>query len=321
MKRALNLFAQIAFAIAILLAPSRARAFSHLVVPNESLAQIAQRVYGSTQYESVLAGANALDTQGGSAIVPGMHIEIPAPGHHRVALHETWADLALAWLGNASRADVLARANGGLAWVPPNEGEEIVIPCVVTHIAGPTDDGPTLARRYYGDTMRAWELDAYNTRHGIPIHRGDVVLIPLVDLHLTDAGKAEAKHAAEIELGEAAGGTHDTQHRADAELPGLLADVRGGRYVEAVARGNRLLGAGALTRPQLALVHRALLEAYVALDTGNAGPPGNAIGACTAWRAAAAGDPKIDTHLDPKFVSPKIRAACATATLNAAGGE
>jgi hypothetical protein len=90
------------------------------------------------------------------------------------------------------------------------------------------------------------------------------------------------------------------QRHADADLPGLVLDVHAGRYVEAVARGNRLLGTGQLTRPQLAVLHRALLEAYVALDAHGA-----ATGACAAWRA---NDP--NPKLDPTFTSPKIRAAC-----------
>ncbi len=41
------------------------------------------------------------------------------------------------------------------------------------------------------------------------------------------------------------------QRTAEAEMPALLADVRYGRYAEAIADGNRLIGRGGLTRPQL----------------------------------------------------------------------
>jgi hypothetical protein len=93
----------------------------------------------------------------------------------------------------------------------------------------------------------------------------------------------------------------EQQRKADAELPALLADVRYGRYAEAVARGNRLLGGAALTHPQLAVVHRALLEAYVALDARPA-----AAAACAAWRSN-----EPNPALNPVRVSPKILAACA----------
>jgi hypothetical protein len=56
-----------------------------------------------------------------------------------------------------------------------------------------------------------------------------------------------------------------------------------------------------LTRPQLATVHRALLEAYVALDA-----PPLAAAACAAWRK----EDSTAANLDPALISPKIRAAC-----------
>ena len=129
--------------------------------------------------------------------------------------------------------------------------------------------------------------------------RGEIVLVPMPSLKLTPAGRAEARAAAERE-GATGGLALDQQRRADADLPQLLADVRYGRYAEALARGNRILGGGVLTRPQLALIHRALLEAYVAIDARAA-----ATAACAAWRTNDPG-----ATLDPVRVSPKIIAAC-----------
>ena len=95
----------LAFAACVLAGGSEdARAFPHVVQPGETLAQIAQRTYGEAKLETVLVGANALDVQGGSAIVSGMRIEIPAPGHHKVTEGETWAELSLSWLGDTKRA-------------------------------------------------------------------------------------------------------------------------------------------------------------------------------------------------------------------------
>ncbi|WP_394823981.1 hypothetical protein [Pendulispora albinea] len=281
-----------------------AGAFPHVVRPGETLAAIATRVYGNPKLESVLAGANFLDVQGGSAPVPGMRLEIPAPGYHRVNAAETWITLALEWLGDGKRADVLARLNHGVAWIPPVEGQEIQIPYVLTVIAADGDRMDQLAHRYMNDANRAWELEAYNGRKAsatgaLPLKRGDVVLIPLLDLALTEEGKRESHSGLEQGHG-AEGRALDAQRRADAELPVLLADLRAGRYVEVVIRGNRLLGNGELTKVQLASVHRGLLDAYVALDA-----PGAAAGACAAFRQ---NDPAA--KWDPAFVSPKVRSAC-----------
>lgn len=278
-----------------------AHAFAHIVKPGEGLAQIAERVYGDSKLEMVLVGANALDVQGGSLIAPGMHLEIPAPGHHTVTQGETWAELAISWIGTAdiARTELLAHTNKGVPWVPPVEGQEIEIPALITYIAGDGETVNSIAQRFWGNAFRGWELNTYNRRDGVSVRRGEVVLVPMPGLRLTEAGKAEARAAAERD-GASGGMAFEQQRRADAELPQLLAELRYGRYVEAVGRGNRLVAAGALTHPQLAIVHRALLEAYVALDARAA-----AGAACAAWKSH-----EPYPALDPVRVSPKIRAAC-----------
>ncbi len=281
--------------------PKDAAAFTHVVKSGETLAQIAERVYGDSKREGVIIGANALDVQGGSVISAGMRIEIPAPSHHTVTQGETWAELALSWLGTSdtARTDLIARSNKGVPWVPPVEGLEIEIPAVVTYIAGDGETVNSIAQRFWGEPYRGWELNSYNRRDGVSVRRGEVVLVPMPGLRLTETGKAEARAAAERD-GSSGGMAFEQQRRADAELPQLWADVRYGRYAEAVGRANALLGAGALTHPQLASAYHALLEAYVALDAQAA-----ASAACAAWRANEPW-PK----LDPVRVSPKIRAAC-----------
>jgi LysM repeat protein len=284
-------------------APADALAFPHIVKRGETLAQIAEHVYGDAKRETVLVGANALDVQGGTVITPGMRLEVPAPGHHTVAQGESWADLAISWLGTSdeARTVLLAHANKGVPWVPPVEGQELEIPAVVTYLAGDGETVNSIAGRVWGDPARGWELNTYNNRdrNGRLVKRGEVVLVPMPGLRLSEAGRAEARAAAERD-GASGGMALELQRRADSDLPQLLGDVRYGRYAEAVARGNRLLGGGALTHPQLAVVHRAMLEAYVAL-----GASASASAACEAWRSN-----EPNAVLDPVRVSPKIRAAC-----------
>jgi hypothetical protein len=294
----------LALALVLVLVPTDAAAFSHVVTHGETLAQIAMRFYGSARFEAAIVGANALDAHGGSAIVSGQLLEVPAPMHHRVKEGETWFTIAKEFLGDTKRADVLARANGAVAWVPPVENQELEVPAVVAVIASEQDTMPALAQRYLGDINKAWELDLYNDRDGKQkLLRGDIVLVPLIELSLTEEGKKAARAAAERTRTEGGGQAYEAQRRAEADIPPLLADVRAGRYVDAVAKGNRLLGSGELTKPQLASIHRALLEAYTALEA-----TGLAAGACTAWKANAG----PDVRLDARSVSPKIRAACGT---------
>ncbi|WP_437677471.1 LysM peptidoglycan-binding domain-containing protein [Sorangium sp. So ce131] len=284
------------------LASSGAAAFPHVVREGETLAQIAERTYGRVQMEQVLVAANALDAGAGVPIMPGLRLEIPALGHHRVTAGETWANLAERLLGAADRSDVLALSNDTMPWIEPTDGQEIIVPYNLRYVVGQHDTLLTIAYRFLGKRDKAWMLDKYNHLKQDPLRRGMVILVPLTDLPLTTQGKAEAASAGALVRSEGAGRAREAQRRVDAELPQLASDVRSGRYIDAVARANRLLGYGDLARVQIATVHRQLLEAYVALDA-----TGLAETACAAWRDA---DPTA--RLDPIELSPKIVRACTS---------
>jgi hypothetical protein len=282
---------------------THAKAFSHVVQKNETLAQIAERTYGRIQYEKILVAANALDAQGGSPIVAGQRLEIPALDHYRIAAGDTWQGLAKQFLGDPERGVVLAQANDTMPWMPPAEGAEIIIPYNLRYIATQADTIVTITQKFTGEKEKAWVHDQYNHLKGQPVRRGDVILIPLTNLPLTEAGKAEAAAADASMRSQSAGAAREIQRKAESEMPLLLGDIRGGRYVDAVTRGGKLLALGELTKPQVALVQRQLTEAYAALDA-----PGLAAAACAGWRE---NDPKA--RLDPVMLSPKIMNACSRA--------
>jgi hypothetical protein len=286
--------------LAALTLATSAEAFPHVVQPGETLASIAEKLYGRIQYERLLVAANELDVQGGLSIVAGMRLEVPSVAYQRVKKEDTWQTIAAERLGSPKRADALAIANGTNPWLPLEDGAEIVVPYNLRLIIVSPDTLPNVAYRYLGDAKKAWALQQYNQRQGIELGRGDVVLIPLVDLPLTDDGKREALAASVATNSEGHGETRAGQRKVQAEIPALIADVRGGRYVDAVHRGTSFLSVADLTTPELAVIHRQLLEAYVALDS-----TGLASAECQAWRKADPG-----ATLDPTWVSPKILKAC-----------
>jgi hypothetical protein len=275
-------------------------AYVHIIKHGQTLADVAEFAYGDPKKESVLVGANALDLRGGSQVGPGMRIHVPAPTFTRAVKGDTWGALAQVWLGNSDRSFILSRANNMVPWVPPEEGREILVPALLSHIAGEGEDIVSIAKKYLGkEPHHAWELNAFNGRDGTDVKPGEIVLVPLSDLMLTPLGKEEAKRSGLTIGAEGGGVSYQAQRRTENELPTLLADIRNGRYVDAITRGNTLLGLGDLSKNELTQIYKALTTAYVALDA-----IGAAAGACKAWIAQGGAD------LDPKWTSPKVRAVC-----------
>lgn len=298
------------YAVGLLLISLWARpvgAFPWVVQPGETLATIAERVYGRVEYERLLVSANSLEIQGGVSIVPGMRLELPAIAYRRVVHGDTWSSLAAALLGSAERSAVLAFANDSKPWRLPIENAEILIPYNLRFVAEGGEAIDDLANRFLGNKKRAWMLYRYNGLESVLLERGQVLLLPLTELPLTPLGQDAARQAREG--WGAAGGERRVQQLAAAnELPALLGDVRSGRYVEAVSRGVALLAGSALTTPQRASVQRQLLEAYSAL-----GAMGRATQACQDWRRNA---PRA--RLDPAELSPKLIRACSAPKAKAA---
>jgi LysM repeat protein len=290
-------------AIALLLAPTKAFALIHVVQSGETLAALAERYYGRIQFERILVAANRLDLAGGTPLVAGMHLLVPTVSYATVAKKETWATLAQKYLGSTNRADVLALANNSNPWLVPEEGTKLLVPYNLAVLLTSDETIVSIAQKYLGDPKRAWTLTHYNNLKDGKLSRGMVVLVPLTDIELTAQGKGISpdleRQALEMSQSE-----RKLQRKISTEIPSLIADVRSGRYVDAIARANRFLSSSVLTVPQQSLVLRQLLEAYVALDATGAGAA-----TCAEWRKL---DPSV--RLDPAFYSPKILKVCGIRT-------
>lgn len=285
-----------------------ARAFPHVVQEGETLAQLAERYYGRIQNERVLVVANGLDRGDGTTIVPGLVLDIPATTHYRVRLGDSWQSLGKELLGAPERGEFLALSNDQKPWIQPEPGRILRIPYNLALVSTGQDSLPTIAYRYLGSTKQAWSISRYNRLEEKKLVRGDVFLVPVTELDLTEEGQKAVERAARALSAEADAPERVQQRKVEGEVPALIADVQGGRYVFAVARGVKLLSSGELSDVELGRIHRQLLEAYVALDA-----VGQAVEACGKWL-------KHDkaAKLDPVFLSPKILAACERAPRPAA---
>ncbi len=283
--------------------PGLAAAFQYVVRDGDSLANIAERMYGDSAHERVLVTANMLDVEGGSRIVPGMLLEIPAIRYYVVKEGELWPALASSLLGSERRAGVLAQANGTHPWLPPEEGAEIIVPYNLRVIWTGQRSLAGLAESFLGDSRRAWVIHHYNQLEGNPPKRGDVILIPLPRLTLSGAGTEAARSAEAPSCAALGGDQHRQQAKASVDIDEMRASVDRGAYVEAVAAGSLILS-GSLSRTQRARVYQQLTTAYAALDDTEL-----AAQSCGAWLQA-----EPETDLDPMWVSPKILEACGVAS-------
>jgi phage tail protein X len=267
--------------------------YTHAVQEGDTLASIAQRYYGDPTREAVLRESNRMKAAGESALLPGTWLFIPVVTFYRTGPNETWKSIAARFYGNEVRAAVLIEANGGNRRVQPDAGAELLVPYPLRHLVAPGETLGTIAKLYLPDSPASLKrLRQFNP--GARIERGRVVIVPLSDLRLAGEGRTEASEA----FIRAAGGgaAKQAQDEVEASLPELIRQVEEARFAEAVAMGNRLLGAQSLTSTQAVTIQKELGVAYVALERGDL--------AEASFRSALALQPNLE--LDTVRTSPRV---------------
>ncbi len=244
-------------------------AIVHIVRPGETLASIAELYYGDPRRESVIVAENGLGSEGGSSIVVGLKLVIPTVSYHHVVGGETWAELAEHYYGDVRRAFVLSEANNQNAGKPPDVGAELLVPYPLRQVVTQHDALRQIMKDYFDGAKDSQIVRRFNAMKTSRTDRGQILLLPLSNLVLSESGKKlAAKQHKDI---EAQAETRDKQLRINDELPALHEHVRHGRYVEAVAMANRLIGMGDLTGNQIVSIQRELGTALIALDREDLG--------------------------------------------------
>jgi hypothetical protein len=259
------------------------------------LASIAELYYGDAQRESVLVAENGLPEEGGSAILVGMRLMVPTVAYHRAVDGETWADLASRYYGDPQRAFALIEVNGRkLNAERPDTGAELLIPYPLRVVVTQTDSLRKVTKEFFHNPAGMATIRRFNQGARPRFSRGEILLVPIADLTLSPAGRKLAD--AQSGLPSTGGELRRKQEEIDAKLPELRDHVRRGRYADAVALGNQLIGGGDLTGSQIETVQRELGIAFVALGRDDL--------AQAAFRAWLAQQP--DAEFDSVRTSPKV---------------
>jgi LysM repeat protein len=280
-------------------------AIVHVVRPGDTLASIAERYYGDPRRENVIVAENSLNNEGGFAIVTGLRLTIPTVSYHRVEEGETWSGLAKRFYGDSQRTFVLFKANSAVPGTQPDPGAELLIPYPLRHVVGQNETLNHVAKLYYGaksgETEGVKILRRFNAIKRIRLQRGQIVLVPLAGLVLSEKGREIAKQqTGEKKVG---GDVRNKQVRIEASLPRLREDISKGLYADAISMGNYLLGSGDLTGNQIVTIHRMLAVAYIALGRFDL--------AVMAFRSVLEKQP--DLELDSIRTSPKVMSALVQA--------
>lgn len=267
--------------------------YTHAVQEGDTLASIAQRYYADPTLEAVLREANRMKGAGENGLIPGTWIFVPTVSFHRVGKEETWKSIALRFYGKEARAAALVEANKGNRRMDPDEGAELLVPYPLRHLVAPGETLAKVAKLYMPDSpVSLKRLRQFNP--GARVERGQLILVPLFDLRLAGEGRAEASEV----FAQAAGGgaAKLAQDEVETSLPELIRQVQEAQFAEAVALGNRLLGATGLTSTQAVTIQKELGVAYVALERADL--------AEASFRAALALQPNLE--LDTVRTSPRV---------------
>ena len=274
-------------------APAAAQAiYSHPIQAGDTLASIAERYYGDPTRELVLREANRMRSED-APLVAGSWLLIPAATYYQVQSGDTWKSIAAALYGSEDRASALIDANDASRRREPDPGTELLVPYPLRHVVAPGETLAKIAALYLGDDPQGLKrLRRFNP--GARVERGRVVLVPLAGLRLVGEGRADARDAFEQAAG--AGASRAVQQEIETLMPQLIQLGQLGKFEEAVALANRMLGMRRLTSSQTVTIQKELAVAYVALERSDL--------AEASFRTALSLQPNLE--LDSVRTSPRV---------------
>ena len=272
---------------------SSAAAWTHMARAGETLEQLSLRYYGTPDKAIVIRAANGFVHPDNGRLTAGEPVEIPEVLYRRVEESDTWQSLADTFLASAVRAPFLAEMNGFKESQMPPVGTVIKIPFHLRHIFAANETVKSIIGMYYKKKVSVDWLLRYNSPSKKKYGRGEVIIVPLLDIDFTEA---EQERVDTFRVKRSGRLDAERQEAARAVIASLKDDYESGKYVEMAAKASRLLGYGRLTVPQEIGIYNYLAYAYVALDATDL--------AAASFKQALALQP--DMELSPITASPKI---------------
>lgn len=241
--------------------------FTHTVRDGETLASIAERYYGNPKHETLLVAENGLDIKGGSSVVTGMQLTIPWATHYVVEAEDNWRSIAAQMYGDPERSFVLLEANNNSQ---AEEGRQILVPHPLRHVATQGQTLKDIVHLYLNKSARNYRtVRRFNNLRSPKLTQGQIVLIPMADLQLSEEGRTLVELALGTQI--ATGEKRRAQEGINVALPEITDLIREGHFVKALSRASYLLGGGHATMGQQVRLWHQVAVTKVALSDHQGG--------------------------------------------------
>jgi hypothetical protein len=177
-----------AIAIAVLAAsalPAHAQnddAVTYRVHEHDTLELIAAEIYGDRTAASWIMAENKLGK--GKQVHAGDRIKVPVTREIVTSKGDTFETLAATYLGDASRAPLLADANAMSVDDSLATGTMLIVPVHVVHVAPASESLASIAQLYLGDAKQAALLQKLNGLDKTGVEKGDSVVVIGVGVHV-----------------------------------------------------------------------------------------------------------------------------------------
>lgn len=151
------------------------------VKQKDTLAVIAAEYYGDRSDAVFIVVENKLKD---GRVKQYDRLRIPTTREITTERGDTFESLAKTYLGDASRAEILADFNGIPVADTPATGTVITIPFHIQHTADGNESLGQVSTKYFGDSKRAELIARYNKLGKTTLEKGESVLVPVLDVRV-----------------------------------------------------------------------------------------------------------------------------------------